>query len=80
VFFLGNREEATGNRAERVFTLPSSLFPWKDIETGKAKDIALQPGDNVFIGPGTASREPGALERLLPILRDGALFFSVLRH
>ncbi|HLV79574.1 MAG TPA: SLBB domain-containing protein, partial [Chthonomonadaceae bacterium] len=55
-------------------------FNWKDIETGKAKDIALQPGDNVFIGPGTASREPGALERLLPILRDGALFFSVLRH
>ncbi|HZT43319.1 MAG TPA: polysaccharide biosynthesis/export family protein [Chthonomonadaceae bacterium] len=55
-------------------------FNWEDIQKGKAKDIALQPGDNIFIGPGTTTHTPSALEQILPILRDGALFFSVLRR
>lgn len=54
-------------------------FNWKEIETGKKPDIELQPGDSVWITPGTPpSRPPLDLQSALSILNSAAWTYNLL--
>lgn len=54
-------------------------FKWKDIISGKASDIELQPGDSVWITPGTPpTSRPFDLQSALGILQSAAFTYNLL--
>jgi protein involved in polysaccharide export with SLBB domain len=54
-------------------------FKWKDIQSGKASDIELQPGDTVWITPGQPpTRQPLDLYQALNLINTAAWTYNLL--
>lgn len=71
----------------RVFRHPDNdpkntvviAFNWKEIESGKKPDIELQPGDSVWVTPGTPpTRPPLDLQSALGLLNTAAWTYNLL--